>query len=59
MLNLNTVDLESTVKELAFALANYMDGVKDHEVQTNTGLENADCVRIVKARKLSEEVLGW
>jgi hypothetical protein len=59
MLNLNTIDLEATVKELSFALANYMDGDKDHDIQSNTGLDQEDCDRIAKARKLAEEVLGW
>ena len=50
MLNLNTIDLEATVKELSFALANYMDGKKDHDIQSDTWLDHEDCDRIVKAR---------
>jgi hypothetical protein len=59
MLNLNTIDLEATVKELSWALANYMDGQKGHDIQSETGLDLEDCARIAKARKLAEEVLGW
>jgi hypothetical protein len=59
MINLNAIDLEATVKELAWALANYMDGVKDHDIQSNTGLDSADCDRIAKAKAMAGEIIGF
>jgi len=35
----------------ATALVDYMAGEKDHDIQANTGLLDADCERIAEVRK--------
>lgn len=59
-LNLDEVkDKDGVILELATALAWYMDGEKDHDIQANTGFEEKDCQRIADARKLAKSIIGW
>ena len=41
----------------AAALVDVMDGTQDHEIQADTGLPDADCERIAKARADAMELV--
>ena len=42
---------EARAMRFARALVDVMDGMKDHEIQEETGLPQEDCDRIAEARK--------
>ena len=46
-----TAALEAKVLRFARALADYMDGEKDHDIEANTGLSQAECDVIAEVRK--------
>ncbi len=41
---------EARCMRFANALVDFMDGTQDHDIQAETGLPDADCERIAKAR---------
>lgn len=51
-----------TWKEVAFryarALVGVMDGIKDHDIQSATGLPQEDCERIANARAAAKALLA-
>ena len=50
-LYLPTTEAEEAIEKLAWALANIMDGLPDHDIQAETGMSMGDCNKIASIRK--------
>jgi len=54
----NEKDLwQARCMRFATALVDVMDGTQDHDIQADTGLPDADCERIAKARADAREMV--
>lgn len=45
-----SAEAADAIERLAWALAMYMDGTKDHDIEGNTGLPGSECQKISSIR---------
>jgi hypothetical protein len=57
-MNLNEIDVNELVLQLATALFTVLDGERDHDIRGMTGCNDEDVAQIIEARKVAKEI-SW